>query len=86
MKQYIFKRVLVSFLVLFLVSIILYTIARSVPGDYVQNVTGGNPNITPEMQQRMRELYGLDKGIFEGYVSWLKDALHGDLGTSFKYQ
>lgn len=86
MRQYIIKRVVVSFIVLFLVSILLYSIARSVPGDYVANVTGGNPNITPEMQQRMRELYGLDKGIFEGYVSWLKDALHGDLGTSFKYQ
>ena len=86
MRQYIIKRVVVSFIVLFLVSILLYSIARSVPGDYVANVTGGNPNITPEMQERMRELYGLDKGILEGYISWLKDALHGDLGTSFKYQ
>ena len=34
----------------------------------------------------MRELYGLDKGIVEGYVDWLTDALHGDFGTSFTYQ
>lgn len=86
MKQYIFKRILISFLVLFGVSILLYGIARSVPGDYVSNITAGNQNITPEMEQKMRELYGLDKGIIEGYLSWLGDALHGDFGTSFKFQ
>ena len=86
MKQYIFKRILISFVVLFGVSILLYGIARSVPGDYVSNITAGNQNITPEMEQRMRELYGLDKGIVEGYVDWLTDALHGDFGTSFTYQ
>ncbi len=86
MKQYIFKRILISYLVLFGVSILLYGIARSVPGDYVSNITAGNQNITPEMEQKMRELYGLDKGIIEGYISWLGDALHGDFGTSFKFQ
>lgn len=86
MKQYIFKRILISFVVLFGVSVLLYGIARSVPGDYVSNITAGNQNITPEMEQRMRELYGLDKGIVEGYISWLSDALHGDFGTSFVYQ
>lgn len=86
MKQYILKRILISFLVLFGVSILLYGIARSVPGDYVSNITAGNQNITPEMEQKMRELYGLDKGIIEGYISWLGDALHGDFGTSFKFQ
>lgn len=86
MKQYIIKRILISFLVLFGVSILLYGIARSVPGDYVSNIAAGNQNITPEMEQKMRELYGLDKGIVEGYISWLGDALHGDFGTSFKFQ
>lgn len=86
MKQYIIKRVLISFLVLFGVSIMLYSIARMVPGDYVSNMTAGNMNVTPEMEQRMREVYGLDEGIVEGYVGWLGDALRGDLGTSFIYQ
>lgn len=86
MKQYILKRIGISVLVLLGVSMLLYGICRMVPGDYVANMTAGNQNITPEMEQRMREVYGLDKGIIEGYVSWLKDALHGDFGTSFIYQ
>lgn len=64
----------------------LYFIAHLVPGDYVANITAGNPNITAEMEERMREVYGLDKGLMEGYFSWLGDALHGDFGTSFIYQ
>ena len=86
MKQYIIKRLLISILVLFGVSILLYGIAHMVPGDYVSNIASGNPNITPEMEQRMREAYGLDKGLVEGYFSWLGDALRGDLGTSFVYK
>lgn len=86
MRQYIIKRLLICILVLFGVSILLYSIAHMVPGDYVSNITAGNQNITPEMEQRMREAYGLDKGLVEGYISWLGDALHGDFGTSFVYK
>lgn len=86
MKQYIIKRLLISILVLFGVSIMIYAIAHMVPGDYVSQITSSNPNITPEMEQRMRESYGLNKGPVEGYIDWLTKALRGDLGTSFQYQ
>ncbi len=86
MKQYIIKRLLISILVLFGVSIMIYGIAHMVPGDYVSQITSANPNITPEMQQRMRESLGLDKGPVEGYLDWLTKALRGDLGVSFQYQ
>ncbi len=86
MRQYIIKRILISFLVLFGVSIMLYCIVRLVPGDYISNKTSGNPNITEEMQNRMREVYGLDKTLVGGYISWLGGAVKGDFGISFIYQ
>ena len=86
MKQYIIRRILISIVVLFGVSFLLYSLVHLTPGDYVANVTAGNPNITPEMELRMREVYGLDKGLIEGYVSWVGDAIHGDFGISFIYQ
>lgn len=86
MKQYIVKRLFISIFVLFGISIMLYGICRSVPGDYVANITSGNPNVTAEMQEKMREVYGLDKGLVEGYISWVSDALRGDFGTSFIHQ
>ena len=64
----------------------LYAICRTMPSDYVTLKTAGNPNVTKEMQDRMREVYGLDKGFMEGYLSWLGDAVRGDFGTSFVYQ
>lgn len=86
MKQYILKRILISFFVLLGVSMLLYGICRMVPGDFVANMTSGNQNVTEEMERRMREVYGLDKGIVEGYISWLGDAVRGDFGISFIYQ
>ncbi|MDF2537588.1 MAG: transporter permease [Herbinix sp.] len=86
MRQYIVRRILISILVLFGVSFLLYIIIRLMPGDYVANITAGNMNVTAEMEQRMREVYGLDKGLLEGYISWLGDAVRLDFGISFIYQ
>lgn len=86
MKQYIIKRVLISILVLFGVSFLLYSLCRSMPADYVTLKTEGNKNITEDMKENMRKVYGLDKGLVEGYVNWLGDAFQGDFGTSFVYQ
>ncbi len=86
MRQYIVRRLFISIIVLFGVSVMLYLLGRLTPGDYVTSITAGNPNITVEMQERMREVYGLDKGIVEGYLNWLWDALRGDFGLSFLYQ
>ncbi len=86
MKQYIIRRILISIFVLFGVSFLLYAIIRMMPGDFISQVTSGNPQITEEMKENLRALYGLDKGIIEGYFSWAKDAIRGDLGTSFVYK
>jgi peptide/nickel transport system permease protein len=51
MRQYIIRRILISILVLFGVSFLLYGIIRLMPGDYVANVTAGNKNVTAEMNK-----------------------------------
>lgn len=86
MKQYIIRRILISLIVLVGVSFLLYAIIYFMPGDFVSTVTSGNPYITDEMKQRLRELYGVDKGLLEGYFDWALAALKGDFGTSFVFQ
>jgi len=86
MKQYIIRRVLISFIVLLGVSIMLYSITRLMPSDYVSLSTAGNTEMTAEQQEHLRSLYGLDKGWLEGYLDWLSGVLRGDLGNSFKYK
>lgn len=85
MKNYIIRRVLISIVVLFGVSILLYSLVRLMPGDYVTQATAGNTKITEEMKENMRHLYGLDTGVIEGYFKWLGKAFVGDFGDSFRY-
>ena len=86
MKQYIIRRVLISIGVLFGVSFLIYGILRLMPGDFVEQMTSGNPTITAEQKELLRESYGLNGTVVEGYVSWIKNALKGDFGTSFLFQ
>lgn len=85
MRQYIVRRLGVCIFILFGVSIIIYALMRSMPGSYVDTLTNGNPAITQAMKDNLNELYGLNKGIVEGYVEWVAEAVKGNLGTSFVY-
>ena len=92
MFKYIVKRLLVSLLILFGVSIIIYTMVRLMPNDYVdlkfatQLQTGA---IKQEDVEHFKQLYGIGdssfKGIASGYFNWITKLLQGDLGNSFKY-
>ncbi|MEG0578938.1 MAG: ABC transporter permease, partial [Niameybacter sp.] len=48
-------------------------------------MTQGRPDVTQEMKDQLAELYGLNKGIVEGYIDWAKSAVKGDFGNSFVY-
>ena len=92
MVKYIIKRILYSILILFLVSILIYTLVRLMPNDYVENKLLPMLNqgtVSEEDITRMKELYGIADssfgGIVKGYFKWLGSALTGDLGISFKY-
>ena len=92
MFKYIVKRLLISLLVLFGVSIIIYTLVRLMPNDYIDlkyasQIQQGQ--ITQEDVDRFKELYGIGdktfKGLVNGYVKWLGNVCRGNLGISFKY-
>ena len=93
MFKYIVKRILVSILVLLGVSVIIYTLVRMMPNDYVDvkfaaQLTNGS--ITQADVDAFKELYGIgDKsfgGIISGYFNWLGNLCKGNLGLSFKYE
>ncbi len=93
MFKYIVKRLLISILILLGVSIIIYTMVRLMPNDYVdikysQQLSSGS--IDQDDIDRFKELYGIGdnsfKGIISGYFKWLGNMCKGDLGMSFKYE
>ena len=87
MFKYIVKRILLSVLILFGVSLLMYALLRLMPGDYVEQKFTLNPNteVSPERIQQMKELYGLSDSVIVGYFKWLGKALQGDFGLSFKF-
>lgn len=86
MRQYIIRRILISIVVLFGVSILMYTLVRLMPSDYVSLSTSGRTNITEEMKEQLRVVYGLDKGIIPGYIDWVSKAVRGDFGISLVFR
>lgn len=89
MLKYILKRLGISVVILFGVSLIIYILVRIMPIDFVANKVSSIPNavLSEETVKQMYEQYGLADGSFlgilKGYFSWLGRLLKFDLGTSF---
>ena len=84
MGPYVIRRLMWTPVLLFAVSLITFTLGRFGPGDPVQIWMGQYSN--PEVVERLRNQYGLDKPFFVQYGIYVKDALQGDFGESFQYR
>lgn len=93
MFKYIVKRLLLALLILFGVSMIIYSLVRLMPVNFITDkfqpmILQGT--IKKEDVDRMLEIYGLAdqsfKGILKGYFMWIGNVMKGDLGQSFKYE
>jgi peptide/nickel transport system permease protein len=80
MLQLIIRRILIMIPVLFLVSLMVFSLVLLVPGDPAVTLAG--ENATEEQIEATRERLGLNDPVIEQYGRWVSDALHGDLGTS----
>ena len=85
MTAYATRRLLQAVLVTLIMSFLLYLLIGLMPGNPIDIMLEGNPAITPEVMQRMREIYGLDQPLMSRYWRWLMAALQGDLGYSSFY-
>lgn len=79
---------LFSFLVSVLVlSVVVFYVARLAPGDPLVSYYGDRTEkMSPEEREWAMEKLGLDEPIHVQYIKWVKNALHGDFGISFKYK
>ena len=80
MGAYIVRRLFALIPVLLLVSLIAFALVHLTPGDPVATILGDKA--TPEDIERVRHQLGLDRPLPEQYVTWLFNALRGDLGRS----
>ena len=64
------------------ISFIIFAIMALTPGDPAQMILG--ENATPEAIEELREELGLNENFFVRYFTYMKDALTGDLGKSYR--
>src|SRR6266568_5761706 len=77
---WIVRRLLFGVVVLLVVSIVIFLATRALPTDPAQAILGRNA--TPDALASLRHHLGLDKPLYHQYLTWLGNALQGNLGTS----
>ena len=83
MTTYLVKRLLQGVVVLVLVSMVCFAMFRFT-GDPVIMLAG--KDATYEEREQIRVAYGLDRPVYEQYLSFLKGAMQGDFGRSYVSQ
>jgi len=79
--RYVGARLLQAVPVLFLVSVLVFSLIHLTPGDPALELLG--PNAVPEQVAALRTDLGLDRPLPVQYVVWMGHVLRGDLGRSY---
>lgn len=80
--KYIVKRILISIPVLVGVMLIIFLMLNVVPGDPVTLMM--REHIKPDLIERMRQQMGLDDPVMIRFWNYMKSAVRGDFGISYK--
>lgn len=84
MWKFIVRRILIMIPQLFLLSVIIFILAKMMPGDALTGMI--DPNVDPKQMAALAEQMGLNRPWPEQYVDWIKNAFQGDLGKSFRFK
>lgn len=85
MFNYTVRRLLQMIPLLLAITFVIFALVALQPGDPIDNLRQGDPRITAEDIERLRAAYGLDQPIWRRYLTWLGNAVRGDLGYSRTY-
>jgi peptide/nickel transport system permease protein len=79
---YALRRILSMLPLIFVVSVLIFGLVQLQPGDPLDLLIQGNPDITSQDIERLRQSYGLDQPWYVQYGKWAGKALSGDFGPS----
>lgn len=81
MKRYVLKRIGIASVVLFGITMIDFAIMR-LAGNPL-DIIAAKPRINKEMLAQKAANMGLDVPVWQQYLRWLKEVLHGNFGISY---
>ncbi|MED1562934.1 peptide ABC transporter [Alkalihalobacillus alcalophilus ATCC 27647 = CGMCC 1.3604] len=82
MLKFILRRVGLMGAILFLVSVIIFSLVNVLPGDPATLILG--QEATPEALESLREEMGLNQPLIIQYFEWVTGVLQGDFGHSIR--
>lgn len=82
MLVYTLKRLLAGVITVWFIATATFIAMHSVPGDPLMN----DKATSAEIRQNLEKKYGLDKPVFQQYLIYMDNMLHGDFGISFTQQ
>jgi len=82
MFKFIIKRIVLSIPTLLLLILISFMLMHLAPGTPFT----GERTLPPQILQNIMHEYHLDKPLWQQFLYYLNNLIHGDLGPSFRYQ
>ncbi|MDI3340387.1 MAG: ABC transporter permease [Sphaerobacter sp.] len=82
MARYVVHRLIQAVGVVLLVSIFVFALIRLIPGNPVTIMLG--ENLSPDVERELVRKWGLDRPVYEQYVTWLVNLFRGDFGQSIR--
>lgn len=76
------KRIALTIFVLWGIITLTFVIARVIPADPIGSILG--PQAPPDLVEKLRKEWGLDKPLYQQYFDYIINILHGDFGKSIK--
>ncbi len=83
MFSYLLKKIIILVPTFLGITLISFMVMHLAPGEPMSLQADFNPKMTPEMRERLRAQYGLDRPLHIQYWQWLKGLAVLDLGRSF---
>jgi len=83
MFRYFAKKIITLIILLFFVSIVVFSVLFVIPGDPAQIILG--INATPESLATLRAELGLDKSFIDQYLDWIGNLVTGRGNRSINY-
>ena len=88
MASYIVRRILLAVLTVFVISFFSFVIMQLPEGDYVDYYVQAAQisqrlRVTPEVQEQLREDFGLNRPMVVQYWSWISKVVVGEFGYHF---
>ena len=84
MHRYIIRRLLIAIPTLWAVTVLVFLMIHLIPGNIVQVMLGTGANLTHQQLRQLYALYGINRSLWQQYLTWITSLLQGNFGVSLR--